>query len=596
MTKRGTHIPLSGCRSVFRGDGFISLSRISVYKVLVSSLLLFVMGGILPLRLDAYGPQAQGDSLSSLAAIPGADMTFYDLYESQRGKNRDKAMEYSEIFLSRIDSLPPHPVAVRMGNELARYYELDRFLFSKAIRWYSRSLAAYELEGDMRSKALTEYHLAKLWLKKGQYHKTLKYATGASEIFGSERDTVNLMECYKLLGVVYEICRDYDKSNEYFQSYAKAARILNDTSRLFVGLNNSAAFASSIGDTTKTIKLVEESIEMANRMGNTSILCKLYLNAMAAYTDAGNYKKAMSHRDMAFPLLKNIDQRGHYHLNSGSLKYKMGDIRGAIREYELAVEEYSKGEFNTSLQDCYSKLDQLYREIGDTSSAYRNLHALYELERSSGKEDALMELFRAQHEIQMRQAQKEMDSSKNRQTIVIIVVISITVALLLILTILMSRRAYRIKRREAEIANEEKIKELERIQSFKVDRTLADAVEKLNALASDVGGKETKEKIKEIGFDLKHLKDKDQWEEMSQFVPDLGGDFLNRLRTDFPDLTINESRICVLLNKNLSTKEISSITRQSPHSINIARTRLRNKLGLTGKEISFQEFFRKYNS
>jgi len=46
---------------------------------------------------------------------------------------------------------------------------------------------------------------------------------------------------------------------------------------------------------------------------------------------------------------------------------------------------------------------------------------------------------------------------------------------------------------------------------------------------------------------------------------------------------------------NLTTKEISEITRQSPHSINIARARLRSKFNLTGKETSLQEFLSRYN-
>ena len=53
--------------------------------------------------------------------------------------------------------------------------------------------------------------------------------------------------------------------------------------------------------------------------------------------------------------------------------------------------------------------------------------------------------------------------------------------------------------------------------------------------------------------------------------------------------------LCALLNMNMTTKEISEITRQSPHSINIARARLRSKFNLTGKTTSLQEFLSRYN-
>ena len=65
---------------------------------------------------------------------------------------------------------------------------------------------------------------------------------------------------------------------------------------------------------------------------------------------------------------------------------------------------------------------------------------------------------------------------------------------------------------------------------------------------------------------------------------------LSKLLKHYPNLTVNERRLCAFLNMNLTTKEISAITRQSVQSINTARTRLRRKLGLKGGGISIQEF------
>lgn len=81
---------------------------------------------------------------------------------------------------------------------------------------------------------------------------------------------------------------------------------------------------------------------------------------------------------------------------------------------------------------------------------------------------------------------------------------------------------------------------------------------------------------------------------MGRYVPVFNSDFYKRLIQDFPNLTVNERRLCALLSINLSTKEISGITRQSSHSINVARSRLRNKLGLSDSSVSLQEFLSKY--
>jgi DNA-binding CsgD family transcriptional regulator len=62
------------------------------------------------------------------------------------------------------------------------------------------------------------------------------------------------------------------------------------------------------------------------------------------------------------------------------------------------------------------------------------------------------------------------------------------------------------------------------------------------------------------------------------------------LQQQFPDLSPNERRLCAFLRLNMSSKEISTITGQSIHSIQVARTRLRKKLQLTHSEQGLIEF------
>jgi DNA-binding CsgD family transcriptional regulator len=61
-------------------------------------------------------------------------------------------------------------------------------------------------------------------------------------------------------------------------------------------------------------------------------------------------------------------------------------------------------------------------------------------------------------------------------------------------------------------------------------------------------------------------------------------DFHKKLTSRYPDLTNNDRRLCAFIMLNMSTKDISSITYQSLHSIKIARYRLRKKLGLDKNE------------
>ena len=83
--------------------------------------------------------------------------------------------------------------------------------------------------------------------------------------------------------------------------------------------------------------------------------------------------------------------------------------------------------------------------------------------------------------------------------------------------------------------------------------------------------------VREIDTSLRLQED---WNQFEYHFDQVHGDFLNRLREHFSDLTPNEQKLCVLLRLNLSTKEISNLMSISLRGVEIARYRLRKKLGL----------------
>lgn len=74
------------------------------------------------------------------------------------------------------------------------------------------------------------------------------------------------------------------------------------------------------------------------------------------------------------------------------------------------------------------------------------------------------------------------------------------------------------------------------------------------------------------------------WEEFDRAFKEIHIDFNKKLLAKFPDLTLRELRLCAFTRLNLNTKEISSITNQSSNSVDTARFRLKQKLGIPKKE------------
>ncbi len=108
--------------------------------------------------------------------------------------------------------------------------------------------------------------------------------------------------------------------------------------------------------------------------------------------------------------------------------------------------------------------------------------------------------------------------------------------------------------------------------------TIKEELEEVKQKGKSTETKQALEKIvREIDTTLRLQED---WQQFEYHFDQVHGDFLNRLREQFHDLTPNEQKLCALLRLNLSTKEISNMMSISLRGVEIARYRLRKKLGL----------------
>jgi DNA-binding CsgD family transcriptional regulator len=96
--------------------------------------------------------------------------------------------------------------------------------------------------------------------------------------------------------------------------------------------------------------------------------------------------------------------------------------------------------------------------------------------------------------------------------------------------------------------------------------------------------KENQDVIDTAIRDLEFDQDAKVWEEFELRFNKVNSEFYQKLANLYPDLTLNEKRLCAFLLMNMTTKEISSITGQSVDAIGKARTRLRKKLGITNQD------------
>jgi hypothetical protein len=115
------------------------------------------------------------------------------------------------------------------------------------------------------------------------------------------------------------------------------------------------------------------------------------------------------------------------------------------------------------------------------------------------------------------------------------------------------------------------------------DELIFKAIEKLlEILNSDSDG--INKKLNMLINELQLSQNDNRWKEFEIAFEQVHEEFYQRLKLRFPDLTPNEKKLCGFIRLNLSTKDICAITMNSQKSIEVARTRLRQKLILERDE------------
>lgn len=101
---------------------------------------------------------------------------------------------------------------------------------------------------------------------------------------------------------------------------------------------------------------------------------------------------------------------------------------------------------------------------------------------------------------------------------------------------------------------------------------------------------DTREILKSVVNELNTILEEDSWKEFDIRFQQVDQRFYDKLAESYPSLTQGERRVCAFLRLDMSSKEISAITGQSLRAVELARTRIRKKLGMTNSEVNLSHF------
>ena len=514
-------------------------------------------------QTSIYAQNSEIDSLKSTLTNPNnSTEKIIELYYKIGLKSLLYDTEESEIYKSKLDSIwsnnkynKANLYALQLQAKIYRLNDIS----DKAIDTYIKIL---KLNPDSSTVANVHFNLGMIYSNMRLNNKALKSYKKSLEIYKQLNINYQTPNIYGSIADIYNYNTfEYEKAEEYYKQAINSYILLDIVSQKSIqGIQSLSVLHHNLGrlyifqnkynraeeNLFQSLNLAKEISDSLGIVQTSIIIGELY-NTIKSY-------------DKAYIILKDFES-----IYSDYPFYIQAEY---LREWTKTLA--AKDDFKQSY--LYSKK---YIDVRDSMYTYQSLAMVAEAEDKYNKEKLEAEL--------KYQTQK----SKSRYLTVIVFIISallITVVLLYILV----RKNNRMK---IEHLNRELIQkdlDVKRNQLLNASIKHTEKINTLNEINSDLKQFILNEKLQQQSIrSLQQIISKTEsgtkvsrWEEFETRFSELHNDFFERLTAKHPNLSVNERKICAMLRLNMSNPDIANLLAIETKSVNVAKSRLRQKLNL----------------
>lgn len=533
--------------------------------------------------------------------------SYLEHFEHLRPINRDSAYIYAEKIVSDVDSLTIGNDIAMIYDFMAEYTETTLHRYNEALNYRLHSAHIYEALDNKPCITRTNALLGRIYLRNGDYHNAFSYSTKALKEAQYTNDITSMREAYIVLEqVTFFYHNDVTLAMEYNLRVTENFEGREQAHQTVRALNNRFNYSLTYDD---TIELTLRAEALCKEYKFNDLLINVYLNASMQALEHNHIADAKSFLDSAYPLLSNFKEEGYYYSASGFYNLITDNTAQAIDDLKHSIELLGQNDFNNKNVHSYFLLQDIYFNAGLYREAYEALMAFAETyTRQHNVSNVVnlsmlineMELAQAderlqQHQREMAQREEYNDLLTHIHTAVICFIAAI--AILAILLWRMQRKNSRLNsaKAEQELRYKNEIIKIQQLQQYEEQNNMGKLSEELMQTVNMTDNREMRTALRHIIHRLQKTHDtSDNWAEVEKTMASNNDAFFENLLKEYPNLTKNERKLCTLIHMNLSTKEIAKITHQSIGSINVARSRLRQKFGLTDSETSLIAFLDKF--
>jgi tetratricopeptide (TPR) repeat protein len=474
---------------------------------------------------------------------------------------------------------------------------------------------AKKLDNDSL-KAYSDYAQANALLHLGNYAQALDLYLSLLKYGEKDKDSVTLVIAYGNIGNVYYFQHDFDSAlSNYSRSILHFSKTVNDRRQMLrkaLLLSNTGSIFDELKRYSEAKKCYEQALSIGRSINDHEVIGNVLNNTGTLYRDEGNdtlaikfYREAYAVRVRHGNLLgmaRSCYAIGlyHYHhqkLDSAAIylerSIQLGKKVGSLQTVSSAAEIYYK----------------VSKELGNEKIAREALELFMEMKDSLFNEQTTKRIAQLEMQFQFDKKQSQLENAQKEKDLYYLLGASLLLLLFLLATVLFLLQ--KSKTRKAQL--KETQLQLEKVQLKndldKKDKELATNITFLlskNELINSVSEKlleikqsapaESQSPLQKLILDIQSNLQPELWQEFEVRFQQVYESFYKILTVRFPDLSPSERRLCAFLKLNMTTKEISALIHQNAKSIDVARTRLRKKLGLTGSDQNLVTFLEQLDS
>ncbi len=422
-------------------------------------------------------------------------------------------------------------------------------------------------------------------------------------------DSMGMAYFYNNVSIIYELTGNFRMSIDYNRKASAIFKLLDHDLYYANSLVNLGILYSTLGkiDTARLLFLQAEELQLD--MDNYYGLMNLYMGIGGLDIEMKDYNSALNYYLNAEKYANLLDysepekRYGSAIINKGlgNIYFYLNNPNRAIPYFQFSLEEGIEMQSLHLQRESYSGLYKCYEALHIVDSAfhfmkkYLIVHDSLEAEIHNKRIDELDYQYQLEREKQLMAKEKELiiADQKNQKLFFLIIIGSLFTALLIFVFFWyyqknklrqskLERKNLELERSQLQIDLDYKNKELTTNVLHLIERN--EFINQLSEKLQNTDDNTETDTILDVVKEIDKNTSGNLWQEFEKTYMEVHKDFHVAMTSRYPKLTANDRKLCAFLLMNMSSKDISSITYQSPQSIKIARYRLRKKLGLTRSE------------